>query len=458
MKKLLLFILVGLIPTMIFSQSGDILFEEDFSNGFDGSNGNGAWTTSDNANDSLWVYVGSDGYGTYRSGSPTGEVHPAGEFSTSIGALESETSDNGWMIFDCDFYNTPISNGYQDTDGFLTSPVIDFSNDGSVILNWNQYFRYCCYSYAPIYVEVTNNGGQSWTTFDGHGSFIESANTTSSNPLPTSLDISCVAAFQSEVQFRFAYMQAPETGTTYSHYYWGIDDVSVTSNPNENDLEIVQLTNNDIWYYWEYRVTPMEQKIAANDGGVLAGVIYSNSGTENAENVSVVVEILDESESTVLHTEIATIDVAYSYANALSCPANLQDTIYVPTNWEPTTVGNYKLRATLVTSDDAIPENNVMSKDIIFSQIEFGHDDEASLTGEAFPRESESIPGYYAPSGQGSFYHTVNEGSSAFGLTVAFGENCGTNMAGEVAELEFETRLYFYDGSVGVTDLSLIHI
>ena len=57
---------------------GSILFQEDFSNGFEGSNGNGAWTTFDNANDSGWVYVGADGFGTYSSGNATGVEHPGG--------------------------------------------------------------------------------------------------------------------------------------------------------------------------------------------------------------------------------------------------------------------------------------------------------------------------------------------------------------------------------------------
>ena len=155
-------------------------------------------------------------------------------------------------MFDCDYYNTPISDGVQDMEGNLISPVIDFSDAGSVILNWQQYFRYCCFPYAPIYVDVTNDGGTTWTTFDAHGSFIESANTVSANPLPTSLDISCVAAYQPEVQIRFTYTQAPETGTAYSHYYWGIDDVLITSNPIANDLEIVQLTNGDFYNVWVY--------------------------------------------------------------------------------------------------------------------------------------------------------------------------------------------------------------
>ena len=432
---------------------GSILFEENFANGFAGTNGNGAWTASDNANGELWIWVAPGNTGYYSNGNPTGVSHPAGEYSVNAGTLASQTPENGWMIFDCDYFNTPTSNGIQDTDGSLTSPIIDFSNDGSVILNWDQYFRYCCYPYAPIYVDVTNDGGASWTTFDGHGAFIEAANTGSANPLPNTLDISCVAAYSESVQFRFTYKQAPETGTAYSHYFWGIDDVVVSSNDNVDDLAMVQLTNGDVWNVWEYRVTPMEQAISAADGGVLAGVLYRNNGTANQEDVEVLVEVLNEAGDVVLASVTETIPTVYSFANGLNCPANSQDTLYIPTGWEPSTTGNYILRSTItsVSSTDASPEDNTMSKVIVYSDDEYGHDDESALDGEMFPRESD-IPGLYDPSGQGCFYHTVNSGSIAYGITVEFGPNCGLSIGGNVAELEFESRLYFYDGAVGVTD------
>ena len=136
---------------------------------------------------------------------------------------------------------------------------MDFTDNASVIVSWESYFRYCCYPYAPVYLEVgtTEDGVTSWTSFDAHGSFIESANTASANPLPVSVDVSCcVAANMDSVNLRFAYRQAPETGNAYSHYYWGIDDVTVTSNDVMNDLEITQVTNGDVFSVWEYRVTP----------------------------------------------------------------------------------------------------------------------------------------------------------------------------------------------------------
>ncbi|MDA0940299.1 MAG: T9SS type A sorting domain-containing protein [Bacteroidetes bacterium] len=440
---------------------GMTLFQEDFSNGFDGSNGNGAWTTADNADNSLWIWVAPGNQGYYADGTETGSAHPGGEFSTgnppysNYFPIESTTAGNGWMVFDPDFYNSPIADGYQDTEGSLTSPSMDFTGIASVIVDWESFFRYCCLPYAPVFLEVgtTVDGITTWTTFDAHGSFIESTNTASANPLPVSVDVSCVAADQDSVNLRFAYRQAPESqGSGYSHYYWGIDDVTVSSNDVMNDIEITQVTNGDVFGVWEYRVTPGEQAILEADGGLVAGVMYRNVGLENQTNVEVLVEILDGSGAVVgSTTEI--IDTVFTYANAPTCPANAQDTLYLATGWEPAANGTYNLRITMTgDQEDATPLNNVLAKDIVYTDDEYGHDDENVLDGELRPRESDDFVDLFDPTGYGSFYHCPNAGSVAYGLAVKFGPNCGLDIAGGYDDLEFETRLYTLDGTATITD------
>ena len=444
----------GLIALESVRGGGAILFQETFSNGFDGSNGNGAWTVEDNANDSLWAWVMPGGQGVYADGNATGTAHPGGEYSTNIGALASTTASDGWMIFDCDFYNTPIASGYQDTEGALVSPSLDFTDNASVIVSWESYFRYCCFPYAPVYLEVgtTEDGVTSWTTFDAHGSFIESANSASANPLPVSMDVSCVAANMDSVNLRFAYRQAPETGTAYSHYYWGIDDVLVTSNDVVNDIEITQVTNGDVFSVWEYRLTPLEQAIASANGGMVAGVMYRNVGTENQTNVQVLVEVLDDA-GAVVNSTTALIDTVYTFANASTCPANTQDTLYVNTNWEPSVVGDYGLRITMTSEEeDASPANNVLAKDVLYTDDMYGHDDVSVLNAELRPRESDDISDFFDPTGYGSFFTCPNPGSVAYGVAVRFGPNSGLTIAGDEDDLEFETRLYTLDGSAGITD------
>ena len=72
-------------------------FYEDFANGFAGNNGYGAITVEDSSPDvTIWQYVAAEGDGYYQDATASGVQPPAGEFSTNIGGLNSETSDNGW--------------------------------------------------------------------------------------------------------------------------------------------------------------------------------------------------------------------------------------------------------------------------------------------------------------------------------------------------------------------------
>jgi len=424
---------------------GTILFYEDFANGFEGNNGIGAWTAEDTGEGMIWQAVDEAGNGYYADGTASGVQPPAGEFSTNIASMNSTTADNGWMVFDCDYFNTPISEGYENTEGWITSPTLDFSAVGSVVITWEQYFRYCCYPYGPIYLQVSNDGGATWTTFDAHGSFIESANTASANVLTTSVDISCAAAYSAEVQVRFSYLQAPETGDAYSHYYWGIDDVTISENPVANDLAVVQVTNGDVYNVFEYRVTPLEQAIPEADGGLLAGVLYRNNGNADQDETTVTVKIYDEggTELSSTTTELGTVN---SFANAANCPANSQDTVYVATGWTPTATGNYVLEATIASAnEDESSDDNTLSKVIVYTDDEYGHDDESTLDVEFTPRDSD-IEGLFNPCGYGNYFHMHNAGSMAYGVTVRFGPSCGGG------DLEFETRLYTYDGAVGLTD------
>ena len=92
-------------PNSAFSVGGgSILYQETFANGFDGSNGNGAWTVNDNQDGTLWIWVTPEGQGLYPGEVPTGSAHPGGNYSTNIGTLESTTAGDGWMIFDNDYW------------------------------------------------------------------------------------------------------------------------------------------------------------------------------------------------------------------------------------------------------------------------------------------------------------------------------------------------------------------
>jgi hypothetical protein len=393
-------------------RGGDEFFCEDFANGFDGNNPFGAWTFEDTGGNSIWMMA--DG------------ASPAGDFSTGIAALASPSAANGWVIFDCDLYNSPFDpDTYEDVTGYLYSPEMDMSEMNSVIVDYYQYFRYCCFPGSPLTLEVSNDGGLNWAKFPAHGDFIEAANTISANPLNTKVDVSCAAAGFDAVQIRWGYN---DFGSLYSHYFWGIDDVCIYENPSTNDLHTQQVTNGDVFTWWEYRVTPLDQAIPEGDGealgGLIIGTMFQNLGSADQMNVVVTSEVLDDDMNVLATIATEPFDIPAN-ANSDVCPSQLSDTVYQETGWAPPATGMYYVRTT-VTSDNAeeTEDDNVMMKEILYTDEEWGHDWENDWDVELRPRESDDqTPGVpaYEPTGYGNRIHIVNDGVTAYGLTAAFG-------------------------------------
>lgn len=402
---------------------GTEFFCETFSNGLDGENG--AWTIDDSSpGNTIWQMANASS--------------PAGEFSTNISALGSPTAANGWVIFDCDLYNTPISDGtVEDVTGWLISPELDMSSLSSVIVEYYHYFRYCCFPGSPLTLEVSTDGGTSWIVFPAHGSFVQSANTLSANPLYTTVDVSCVAAGEESVILRWGFNSAVEAG--YSHYFWGIDDVCIYENPAVDDLQVLQVMNGDIFNIWEYRITPLEQAPISGDGGLLVGAIYRNAGSANQTGVTITFDILDSDGTTVLGTFTSDSFDVTSAPNALECPNALQDTLYLATGWVPSSTGDYFIRATIEGDQtDETSEDNTMVKDIVYSDDIYGHDNEALLDLEILPGENDDN---YNQTGYGCFYTFPNAGSMAFGLVTQLGEGSDENTEFVAAVYQFTDDL-----------------
>lgn len=412
------------------ARGGQIVFQDDFDNGFAGNNGIGAWLPWDTSGDtSIWALASASS--------------PNGQYTGGLPAMSNTgtTAANGWIILDADLYNTSTVSGGDDVSAWLQSPAFDCSQLSSVVVNYNQYFIYCCFSASPLTVEVSLDNGATWVAFAGHGDFSPAANALSANPLPTGVDISCVAAGQSNVMIRFGYNTAGETG--YSHYFWGIDDVVVAGNPVANDLEIRQVVNGDVWNLWEYRLTPMEQKTLSADGGLLVGTFYRNSGSADQTNASLNIEITDAA-GTVVHSQTETLGTVSSLANATECPAFLNDTLYVNTGWEPSAVGIYNITVTInADSTDATPDNNTMTRVIEYSTDEYGHDD-ANLDIQLTANEAPSDPTLLAPHGYGNFYHFPYDGSSVYGSSFLLGNQSDVGAF-------FNTILYFASSGMNST-------
>lgn len=181
---------------------GDTLWYEDFGNGFT-TNG---WISTDASNNGLnWIYTTNA---------------PGGQYSTSIPALVSATSANGFASLPSDLYNTPTPNGgFLLMDSYLQTGPISIAPRASVEVRWTQSQRYCCSSTEQLELQVSTNG-VNWVSFDAK--FGRQAN--SAVVENAQMDISSIASNQSTIYLRFY--------QTSSHYYWMIDDIAILESGN----------------------------------------------------------------------------------------------------------------------------------------------------------------------------------------------------------------------------------
>ncbi len=192
-------------------RGGTAFWSEDFSNGLAGTNG--AWTQG--GADQIWKAMNSP--------SPSN-----GEWSDNTPDFASTTVANGYVNFDGDSVNLPVSPNYIDKSGWLMSPVIDCSNQSSVLVSFEQMVRWCC-TQLSITLGVTTDGGATWTDYDVLNGL--SGNDPSPNPELVEVNISSVAAGNANVQLRWYWQNE-------SHYFWAIDDIHVSPAP-QNDLVVV---------------------------------------------------------------------------------------------------------------------------------------------------------------------------------------------------------------------------
>lgn len=409
-----------IVASSVTGVRGDVLFMETFSNGYDGDNGFGPMVAQTNfTEDTIWKIAPTDGTPLNFTG-----------FGSL--ALSSATSSTGYAWLDAYGYHVDQGspNPFNSIEASLATPSLDFDDNASVILQYTQRFAYCCFSYSPLTVEVSVDGGTSWTVFPGHGEFLPDANTNSGN-ITTLVDISCVAAGESDVIVRFGY-SIGDTG--FGFYSWGIDDISIFEASVDNDIAISQITNGDVAGIWEYRVTPIQQAIPADDGGVEVDVMFVNRGNLDQTNVVFTVEFLDAGGTAVFTYVNDPIDVPSS-GNSLLCP-NTSDTLFLFTGFEPDEIGDYTIRVTAEGDQlDDTPEDNILEKTIEFNDHTYGHDDGFALDIEYRPENADG--GGFERTGFANMFTVPNEGSEATGAIVRFGPNTEPETSIELRLLEF---------------------
>ena len=119
------------------------IWYENFREGLDGNNNSldPTWTTQ-GPDGAVWELDFDGSNGDYAGNEPF--------------LLESESADNGWMIFDADGSNAGLPTAaYSNRKGSLTSPYIDLSNDSNVTLSFEHAYR--CTTSIVHYMQHANS-------------------------------------------------------------------------------------------------------------------------------------------------------------------------------------------------------------------------------------------------------------------------------------------------------------
>jgi hypothetical protein len=316
----------------VLKGGGDLIWETTFN--WANPNDPRGWTIKDNTDlGFLWVWRNDTIKGLY---------------SRITAPSWFQTGNDGFICMPIDEYN------YRDgvitqknTDGYIMTPPIDCSNASSVLVSFNQHFRFCC-SIINLEMQVTSDGGTHWATYDAR--FRVAANTmTPEKYRHVEINISDVAAGLPNVQIRF-YMHGPRL------YFWMIDDLRLTEG-FQNDLVL-----EDYWLdfdgghgetvghinYWPKSQMGMAGYLSGFVGQQFFKAAFLNNGNSDSEDAKL---------------DLTVFKNGTPVLNALSVPNEIwsleRDTQNIEAPWLPTDYGDYKIEYKGVTANtEEVPANN----------------------------------------------------------------------------------------------------
>jgi len=257
------------------------------------------------------------------------------------------SKSDGYLCLPLDEYN------YRDkiatknvANAYVETPKIDCSKAASVVVKFNQYWRYCCTNYN-LEMMVTNDEGVHWATYDVK--YGTAGNVfTPERYRSLEINISDVAAGLSTVQIRF-YMHGPY------EYFWMIDDL-VLAEAYSNDLVMedtwINFDNGAGTSIGQINTWPLSQMGMAGTTGAVGNYSFKaaflNNGVNDSENAKLNLEILKNG-SQILNEQAA--------ANTIW--ALDRDTQDIPNPWLANDYGDYQFNLSGVTDNgDDVPANN----------------------------------------------------------------------------------------------------
>ncbi|MDP4828026.1 MAG: T9SS type A sorting domain-containing protein [Flavobacteriales bacterium] len=357
----LLTLFVLLISTLTANAQvyGTPIVTWDFANGIPAN-----WTNESNSGIGLWEYRGPNT-------TPNNTVCSRGSCGATSVPITSVSADNGFVIFDSNFWddpNGPCGNIGSGPDpgphgARLITNSINLTGYSAVSLAFQQQYKhYLC----ETSVHISVDGGQTWSLIHmnpGNNAF-------SASSVWVNVNLNTTAANQSDVRFKFEF--------TGNYYFWLLDDITVFV-PSNNDL---LLTN--------ARFTQYDGTLAPSGFGDMEYFDYptsmppsmkfsskiTNIGGLTQNNVQMNVKVFNGANEQLYNTSTTAVNVASGVQISPSI-----FTPYVP----PAVVDNYSIQFSAVQSQtDETPSNNIVTKNVRLTPFMYGRD-KGSLEDTFFP-------------------------------------------------------------------------
>lgn len=342
-------------------------WSEDFSNGIPSS-----WTNSTVP----WAYRGS-------STSPNTSVGSQGAYAGTNGPINSPTAQNGFMIFDSDYYDNlgvganfglgqyPSNpNGHE---GLLTTDAIDCSMYPAVSIVFNSFYR----EYTGIArIAFSIDGGATWTdTMEVHPEIL--VNESTSDDYEVMLNMPSNIAGNSAVHLQFIYDGTVLYNGYYGYYFWMIDDIRLIETPDH-----LLLRQDDVYGGWwlgyqstgdyglDYTFNPMAQ--ALNNPYRFESVLR-NIGATTQTNTKLDISVEDENG----------INVFSASSNSISINSGTNDTLATLSNFTPSNMGLYNV--SFWASSDSFPTTDTLVRSTIITDSVYGIDYDWNSDGANMP-------------------------------------------------------------------------
>jgi len=332
------------------------IWSEDFSNGIPST-----WINSTIP----WEYRGP-------STTPNTSVGSRGAYASNQTAIQSPTAQNGFMIFDSDYYDNygtagafgtgPYPSNPNGHIGTLTTESIDLSAYSAVSLIFNSYYR----EYTGIAkVAFSIDGGLTFTNeMEVHPDIDVNDATTADYEVMMNLPPNI--AGQPSVHIQFKYDGTVLYNNYYGYYFWMIDDVKLIETPA--NLMVCQDEMFGGW--WKgYQVTgdlgcnytfnPMAQ--ALGNPYRLEGVVR-NLGANAQNNVTLHGEMTDDA-GTVLFSDVS---------NPINLAVAAVDTLAINSFYTPTSMGLHNV--SIWASSDSFPTTDTATMSTIVTDSIYGID------------------------------------------------------------------------------------